>query len=198
MVTPTFVDIAGGNPDPTLDGRSFRDIITGKKKEHKEFVFGEMTTKGIINGNASYPIRSVRSRTHKLILNLQHNQAFTNACTKSTEFQSIKEAAEQGDAAAQRVVARYQRRPAIEFYDVIEDPLEMHNLADHPEHAEKVAELRHQLDRWMKSQGDEGIATERLANHHKKGKSTQGKDAPASGSNSSKKKKRQRKQQTSS
>lgn len=197
-VTPTFIDVAGGTLDPTLDGRSFRDIITGKKKEHKEFVFGEMTTKGIINGNASYPIRSVRSRTHKLILNLQHDQAFTNACTKSAEFQSIKAAADSGDATAQRVVDRYQHRPAIEFYDVVEDPLEMHNLADHPEHAATIAELRHQLDQWMKSQGDEGVATEKLANHHKKGKATKGKDPPGNGSNPQKNKKRQRKQQAPS
>ncbi|MGI9473070.1 MAG: sulfatase family protein [Rubripirellula sp.] len=169
-ITPTFVDVAGGKADPALDGRSFVDVITGKTDQHKDFVFGEMTTKGIINGNASYPIRSVRSRTHKLILNLQHDQAFTDACTKSNEFRSIKAAAEKGDDRARVVVQRYQNRPAIEFYDVIEDPLEMHNLADHPEHSETIAQLRSELAQWMEAQGDKGIETELIANHHKQAK----------------------------
>ena len=169
-ITPTFVDVAGGKQDPSLDGRSFAEVITGKRSEHKQFVFGEMTTKGIINGNASYPIRSVRSRTHKLILNLDHDQAFTNACTKSNEYKSILKAANNGDAHAAEVVHRYQYRPAVEFYDVIEDPLEMHNLADHPEHAETISQLRAELDSWMQSQGDQGIETERIANHQKNDK----------------------------
>ena len=175
-VTPTFVDVAGGKPDPSLDGKSFVDVLTGKTDEHKRFVFGEMTTKGIINGNASYPIRSIRSRTHKLILNLQHDQAFTNACTKSAEFRSVIAAAEAGDERAKWVVAHYQNPPAIEFYDVIEDPLEMNNLADHPEHSETLALLQRELAVWMKSQGDLGIETELKANSHKKQQGNSGKN----------------------
>lgn len=167
-VTPTFVDIADGNLSSELDGRSFQDVLTGKATEHKSYVFGEMTTKGIINGNDCYPIRSVRSRTHKLILNLQHDQKFTNACTKSREFVSMVAAAEAGDAAAKAAVDRYQYRPAVEFYDVVADPLEMNNLADRPEHASTIAELRRELRAWMSSQGDQGVATELIANQHKK------------------------------
>lgn len=169
-VTPTFVDIAGGDLAAELDGKSFRDVLLGKAKEHKAHVFGEMTTKGIINGNACYPIRSVRSRTHKLILNLQHDQKFTNACTKSAEFRSMVEAADAGDAIAKAAVNRYQYRPAIEFYDVVSDPLEMNNLADQPKHSAKIAELREVLDAWMSSQGDLGVETELIANAHKKPK----------------------------
>ena len=167
-VTPTLVDAAGGTPDAQLDGKSFIPVLTGKADEHKKFVFGEMTTKGIINGNACYPIRSVRSRTHKLILNLQHDQKFTNACTKSREFVSMVQAAELGDERARLAVNRYHYRPAIEFYDVIDDPLEMHNLADHPEHEPTITALRNELESWMQSQGDVGIETELKANSHKR------------------------------
>ncbi len=174
-VTPTFVDIAGGQQDPSLDGKSFVNVLTGKTNEHKRYVYGEMTTKGIINGNASYPIRSIRSRTHKLILNLQSDQVFTNACTKSAEFKSIVKAAENGDKQAKWVVQHYQNRPAIEFYDVVNDPLEMHNLADLPEHAETISVLQQELAAWMKSQGDLGIETELKANSHKKKQGKSGK-----------------------
>ena len=166
-VTPTFVEVAGGQQDSSLDGKSFVDILTGKATQHKNHVFGLMTTKGIINGNASYPIRSIRSRTHKLILNLEPDQLFTNACTKSKEYKSIIAAAETGDERAKWVVTHYQQRPPIEFYDVVNDPLEMHNLADHPEHQSTVEELERQLKAWMKSQGDMGVPTELKANSHK-------------------------------
>ena len=166
-VTPTFVEVAGGKQDPSLDGKSFVDVLTGKAIQHKKHVFGLMTTKGIINGNASYPIRSIRSRTHKLILNLESDQLFTNACTKSKEYKSIVAAADAGDERAKWVINHYQQRPPIEFYDVVNDPLEMHNLADHPEHHSTVQELEKELMAWMKSQGDTGIPTELKANSHK-------------------------------
>ncbi len=169
-VTPTFVEVAGGELAAELDGKSFSDVLLGKSDEHKSHVYGIMTTKGIINGNESYPIRSVRSRTHKLILNLAHDQAFTNACTRSSEFASMVEAADAGDEHAKEVVHRYQYRPAVELYDVVADPLEMNNLAEQPEQAKTVAALRRQLATWMESQGDKGIETERTANSHKQGK----------------------------
>jgi uncharacterized sulfatase len=162
-VTPTLVDIAGGEHSTEFDGRSFAPVLRGETTEHKDFVFGVMTTNGINNGNKSYPIRSVRSREHKLIVNLQHDQEFRNACTVSPEFRSIVRAADAGDQSARTVVARYQHRPAIEFYDVIRDPYEMTNLADRLEYVPTITALQNELDGWMKSQGDQGIETERLA-----------------------------------
>ena len=167
-VTPTFLEVAGGQPDGDFDGKSFLKVLTGDASEHKQYVFGEMTTRGIINGNDCYPIRSVRSRTRKLIVNFQHDQKFTNACTQSKEFKSIQSAANAGDSAALRVVQRYQHRPEIEFYDVVNDPLEMTNLVDDAKYADEITELRGVLDDWMRSQGDKGVETELVANHHKK------------------------------
>ncbi|MEM1070291.1 MAG: sulfatase [Planctomycetota bacterium] len=169
-VTPTFVDVAGGELSEELDGKSLMDVFTGKAKEHKEYVYGVMTTRGIINGNDSYPIRSIRSRQYKLILNLNHNQPFTNACTKSKEFQSIVAAADAGNQDAKTVVERYQNRPEIEFYDVVADPLEMNNLANSPGHAQTISAMRSRLEKWMESQGDRGAGTELVANQHKKRK----------------------------
>lgn len=167
-VTPTFVDVAGGKPAKEFDGRSFAGVLTGKTNEHKEFVYGLMTTRGIKSGNESYPIRSVRSRTHKLILNLQHDQPFRNACVRSPEFQSLVRAAARGDGDAKRAVDRYQNRPAVELYDTTVDRFEMNNLADRPESAPAIAALRKKLTAWMKAQGDQGIETEMRANERQR------------------------------
>ena len=166
-ITPTFLDLAGGERASEFDGRSFADVLLGKTDEHKEHVYGLMTTRGIINGNECFPIRSVRSRRYKLILNLKHDQKFTNACTKSPEFLSMIQAAKNGDQAAQKAVNRYHYRPPIEFYDLQSDPLEMKNLADDPGVQEQLSTLHKTLDQWMESQGDKGIATEMVSNHHK-------------------------------
>lgn len=172
-VTPTFIDLAGGQEFSEWDGRSFANVLFGKATHHKDLVFGMMTTNGINNGNDSYPIRSIRSRTHKLIINLQHDQAFRNACTESPEFQSMVRAANDGSSSARKVVDRYQFRPAIEFYDVVNDPYEMRNVADQPEFADTIKKLRDQLEIWMKSQGDQGIQTEQVARQRQRRKRRQ-------------------------
>ncbi len=165
-ITPTFVEAANGKPANELDGKSFLPVLTGETNHHKDLVYGVMTTKGINNGTDFYPIRSIRSRKFKLILNLNHEAEFRNACTSSAEFQSMVQAAENGNDHAKLMVARYQHRPETEFYDVVQDPLEMNNLASDEAHKEEIAELKMKLITWMNSQGDEGIATEMAANEH--------------------------------
>lgn len=58
-----------------------------------------------------------------------------------------------GAAAAQRV-RFYQHRPAEELYDLRTDPHELHNQAPGPAQRPLVADLRQQLEAWMKQQND--------------------------------------------
>lgn len=168
-VLPTMMEIAGiDDRQSVLDGRSFLPVLRGESNEHKSYVYGAMTTRGIINGNDCYPIRSVRSGTHKLIWNLQHDQPFTNACVKSPEFVSLIKAADAGNQLAAMAVDRYQNRPEFEFYDLIADPLEMHDLSSEPDSKKIMADLRSQLSQWMAAQGDLGVETEMKSNDHKK------------------------------
>ena len=165
-VLPTFLNAAGLKHPEVLDGRSFLPVLTGKETTHKDFVFGLMTTRGIINGSDHFGIRSVRSGQYKYIVNLTPEVKFQNACVKGPSFTSWKEKAEAGDAAAAEVVRRYEHRPAEELYDVTTDTLEWKNLADEPEFAEVKAELKNQLTMWMTAQGDKGAETEMEALEH--------------------------------
>lgn len=165
-VLPTFLDAAGIEQPKVLDGRSFLPVLTGQETKHKDFVFGIMTTRGIINGSEHFGIRSVRSARYKYIVNLTPEVAFRNACVKSPSFVSWKAKAESGDAAAAEIVRRYQHRPAEEFYDVTTDTLEWKNVADDPKLAEVKAELKNQLAKWMTAQGDKGAQTEMEAKEH--------------------------------
>jgi uncharacterized sulfatase len=159
-VTPTFIDMAGGKPIALLDGRSFLPVLRGKADTHKDFVYGIMTTRGIINGTDAFAIRSVRDTRYKLILNLNHKSKFTNACTKSPMFQSMIAKAKSGDATAKRLVHAYHHRPAVELFDMKTDPLEMTNLAGQSDTQKIEMRLRQKLAAWMKAQGDKGVETE--------------------------------------
>ncbi len=165
-VTPTFLDAAGAASKANLDGRSFLPVLLGKTDHHKDVTFGIMTTRGIINGNECYPIRSVRDQQFRLIWNLNSGEPFQNACTQSKEFQSMLEAAAAGDERAKWVTENYQNRPEWELYDVLADPMEMNNLAADSQYAPVIERLKTQLQAWMKSQGDLGIETEREALEH--------------------------------
>lgn len=165
-VTPTFVEAAGGTPSPVLDGKSFLQVLLGKTDHHKDATFGLMTTRGIIDGNDCYPIRSVRDDKYRLIWNLNSGETFRNTCTTSREFQSMLEAAAAGDERAKWVTENYQHRPEFQLYDVAADPMEMNNLAGDPQYRTVVAQLKSKLDAWMKSQGDLGIETEMDALKH--------------------------------
>jgi len=162
---PTYIDLAGGTVPNVLDGKSLRPVLLGESNTHKEYVFGEMTTRGIINGSEHFGIRSVRSKQFKYIWNFTPETTFRNACTKSSVFQSWREKATT-DADAADKVRRYEHRPGEELYDITKDPFEWTNLADDPAYAKVKTELRRQLTDWMQANGDKGQQTELEAEHH--------------------------------
>jgi uncharacterized sulfatase len=160
-VTPTIIDMAGGQPPKDLDGASFLKVITGKTGKFKEAAYAVHTSRGIISGPDYYGIRSVRSLQYRYILNLTPEAAFRCTSTKKNDavWASWTEAAKT-DNFAQQQVQRYLRRPAEELYDVKKDPFQMNNLADDPKYAKTLQSMRKQLEQWMKQQGDLGQETE--------------------------------------
>ena len=55
--------------------------MLGEDNYHRDYTYGVQTTRGIINGSESYPIRSVRSEKYKFILNLNYDEKFYNILT---------------------------------------------------------------------------------------------------------------------
>ncbi len=177
-VVPTLIEAAGGNPNRIdtgrpgaagggrgFDGRSFLSLLLGKADAFRDFVYGAHTTRGIIRGSECYPIRSVRSTTHKYIRNLNAGIPFNNVVIDTREnsiWGSWVKSAETSQFAADRV-KMYRHRPAEELYDLTADPYELKNLAGDPACREIKARLRKQLDAWMAQQGDKGNETERRA-----------------------------------
>ncbi|MBM80438.1 MAG: sulfatase atsG [Planctomycetaceae bacterium] len=191
-VTPTFIEVAGGKIPKSLDGKSFLNVLTGKSNKHKQYTYGLMTTRGVINGSDSFGIRTVRDNRYRFIWNLHHETKFTNACTQADFFISMIDAAKGGDVHAKNLVTRYHHRPEFELFDCDNDPLEMKNLADDESYAEVVSRLKSKLQEWMASQGDKGKDTEREALLHQgryRGKSLEEAEAMWRGKSKKKRKK---------
>jgi len=161
-ILPTCIDVAEGSIPKDIDGRSILPVLEGKQKSHRKVIFGTHT--GNKNGGPGVanncPARTIRTPTHRYILNLSPRTKFTTHITgvKSGAHHLphwdswVKEA--ETDPKAKTIVHRYQHRPSEELYDITKDPFEMNNLAENPEQAELLKSLRRQLAEWRKTQGD--------------------------------------------
>lgn len=166
---PTFVAAAGGKPpepgteEGQISGRSFLSVLLRETASHHEFVFATHSGDGAMN---EYPMRGVRARDWRYVRNLDPGAEFHSHVDKAESgdgkayWDSWARKAETDESAA-AVVRHYHTRPAEELYDLRSDPSELKNLAGDPAHAETLAKLRGEVDIWMRSNGDEGLKTER-------------------------------------
>lgn len=154
---PTFIELAGGTVPVGLDGKSFAGVLWGNTTTHRERVFTTHSGDGDFN---VYPIRSVRTRDWKYLLNPHPEFQQHTHISRSTGpsgyvyWKTWLEAAALNPAAA-AVVKRYTERPAEELYDLAADPSELKNLADDPAQATRLTAMRQELRAWMKEQGDQ-------------------------------------------
>lgn len=162
-VVPTFLDAAALPIPEVLDGKSFLPVMLGEKDSHKSFTFAQETSKGIIAGPVHYGIRSIRGERYRYIRNLTPEVAFENTTTKHQPFLSWVKAGKNGNEQAAKLAQDYQHRPAEELYDCESDPWNRNNLIADQSLEPVVKDLKQRLDAWMKSQGDEGQATEEKA-----------------------------------
>lgn len=155
-ILPTLIEVAGGTPPSSLDGRSFMPVLRGQAQQHRDRIFTTHSGDGSFN---VYPMRSVRTARWKYILNLHPEFAFTTHIDKNVDANSDSywptwKAAGATDTRAAALVQRYRERPAEELYDLEADPDELNNLAARPEQAEIKRGLRSELEAWMTAQGD--------------------------------------------
>ncbi len=160
---PTFLDAAGAAPPKGLDGRNFLAVLTGRKKTHRDAIFAAHT--GNDNGGPGIanhcPMRTVRTATHKYIVNLHPERTFTTHITgckppspHHLPFWSSWVAKARTDTRAAAIVHSYMHRPKEELYDLVNDPYEQKNLAGDPACAEVLSALRKRLTLWRKGQND--------------------------------------------
>jgi N-sulfoglucosamine sulfohydrolase len=160
-ITPTILNIAGGKPIDTLDGKSFLSVLNGSTNTARDYAYGMYNN---IPEGPPYPSRSIRSSRYKLILNLTPEKTYSikwyNTPGDFNLWQSWKEKAKTSKE-AKFLVNRVSNRPAVEFFDLIKDPYELKNLASKIAYQKMIASFRLKLEQWMEQQGDKGAAVDR-------------------------------------
>lgn len=166
-IVPTFLDMAGAEPQSPLDGESFVPILEGRRDKHKTYTYSQHTSRGIIAGPEYFGTRSVADEKYRYIINFTPEVPFMNTEINGRLFKLWVQKGEEGDAHARAMTHNYRWRPARELYDTASDPYCMNNLAEDPAYAKEVERLNEKLRAWMKECGDKGQETEMEALQHK-------------------------------
>ena len=141
-----FADVKPPGPPNPLRGRSLLTILENPEPKgwdeiYQSHSFHEVTM--------YYPMRSIRTRKFRYILNLAHElpYPFASDLFDSPTWQSSlkRHDAQYGS----RTVEAYVHRPRQELYDVEADPQELVNLAGRAEYAKVLAELQEKLFVWQ-------------------------------------------------
>jgi N-sulfoglucosamine sulfohydrolase len=150
-VLPTILDWADVKAPPRLQGRSFLPILEEESPKGWGEVFASHQFHEV---TMYYPMRAIRTRTHKYIRNLAHklDYPFASDLYNSPTWQGVLKRKEK--KLGQRTVAQFLHRPAEELYELANDPHELRNLAGDSRHAATLAELRKRLRAWQEKTND--------------------------------------------
>jgi N-sulfoglucosamine sulfohydrolase len=136
-------------------GRSFLGILSQPNPAGWDVVYASHTFHEI---QMYYPMRVVRERRYKLIWNIAHPLPFPFASdlwaapTWQAQYALGKDA-----PYGAKTVGSYIQRPEFELYDLQNDPHEGNNLADDPNHAELLEQMKRRLRDFQKQAHDPWI-----------------------------------------
>jgi N-sulfoglucosamine sulfohydrolase len=168
-ILPTFLDLAGRAPDRRRrKGRSLLPILENETRlPGWDRVFGSHTFHEVTN---YWPTRFLRTPRYKYHRNIawQLDFPFSGDLYGSLSWEGIRR--QRPALIGRRPVIDYVRRPPEELYDLDEDPLEVRNLANDPDHAERLVSFRTALEAWQRETDDpwlyrDGISV-RAVRHH--------------------------------
>lgn len=140
-ILPTLCELVGISPPTDIDGKSLLPLVRAKVPYIRRHLFIEQTY------HAAYdPMRGVRTERYKYIRSFARRPFWLppnvdNGYTKDWYKQNRPEVFQ-------------QPRPAELLFDLQADPLERNNLADAPEHAQLLGQLRQLIENRMRETED--------------------------------------------
>lgn len=138
-IVPTILDALDLSPDRSLHGQSFLPLLDGTPYTPQMQIYGEITYHDYYD-----PRRCIRTNRHKLIANFSSAPGFMDS-SQSWNRRCMPRFTMVGPGGS---------HPPLELYDLQTDPHELHNIADHAEHADLIADLGSQLYAWMRDTDD--------------------------------------------
>ena len=156
-ICATILEAAGIEPPVPLHGKS----LFSKAVTQREYIFAARDKMDETHDS----MRAIRSKDHKLILNLMPERAYC-------QYNRYKEGAYpilaemnvlnlKGKLTPQQAAFFAPTKPRIELFDLRNDPHEVTNVADDPKYAEVKEKMLGELDNWRKYViNDQGVSDE--------------------------------------
>ena len=158
-ITPTILDWANahGPKEYTLPGRSLLPILGDESPAGWDRIFA---SHGFHEIQQYYPMRALRTRQHKYIVNLAHPLAFPIAgdVASSPSWQAFERTA---------AARPYLHRPREELYDLVKDPHETRNVADDPAYRGVLDRMRADLEAFRKRTRDPWLPGQVTVHDHR-------------------------------
>ena len=165
-ISATILRIAGTEPLKHLEGEVFLEPYTKsawKPVEKRDYVIAARDR----CDETIDRIRCVRTKRYKYIRNFMPERPYTQRNRYKEQsypmLNLMKELHAQGKLTPVQALFMAPRKPDEELYDIRNDPCEINNLANSPEHQETLRKMRAILDKWIKDTGDMGRFPEKLS-----------------------------------
>jgi N-sulfoglucosamine sulfohydrolase len=159
-IAPTFCEVAGLPPAPTMTGKSFLDVLksgeSGIVDESRDVMLTGKERHDLGRPNDwGYPVRAIRTRDFLYIRNY-HPERWP-AGDPETGYRNVD------DSPTKRFLLggfdeyyrlSFGKRPAEELYHISEDPDCLNNLADNIDFAQRKREMQSRMNEMLREEGD--------------------------------------------
>lgn len=146
---PTTIQMAGGEIPAHMHGQSFVDSSSQRRYIHAAADRFDAFTDSI---------RAVRDERFKYIRNYRPDQAYYLPVAYRERIPTMQELLRLKDAGkltVEQALWFRESKPNEELFDTLADPHELKDLSQNPKYAEKLTELRSEMDRWLTEIGDD-------------------------------------------
>lgn len=154
---PTILSLAGISVPDYVDGRSFIEPLS-KRPPHK-YVHAAAD-----RFDEKYDmVRAVHDSRFKYIKNFMPEKSYYLAVSYREQMSVMKELLRLRELDSLNDFQKQwfrETKPKEELFDCLNDPHELHNLANDGAYHEKLVELREECDRWMEEIHDLGLIDE--------------------------------------
>ena len=150
---PTVLSLASVKVPSYMQGRPF--LGRQKARPRKYIVAGRER----MDKDSDDHVRCIRDKRYKYIRNFMPEKAYAQPIPYRDKMPIMQEWRRLNGEDALRGPQKLffqNTKPKEEFYDTLNDPHEIDNLIDSPEHRERIAKMRAQLQRWIEQTGDMG------------------------------------------
>ena len=153
----TILSLAGIEPPNYVDGRAFLGVYANTPNRNYIHAAADRF-------DSEYDmIRAARDNQFKYLRNFYPEKPYYLPLTYREQMPVMQELLRMRDADQLNTTqAEWFRtsKEEEELFDVVNDPYELNNIAADPSYAEKLAELRQELDSWMGYVDDKGLMSE--------------------------------------